>query len=182
MRRGVSAVGFTFSGGRVSGVVTDAGRPVAAGLVVDAMGRGSRLPRLLGAPVAEESADSGFLYYTRFFRGDAPPEPRGPRLMALGSLSLLTLPGDNGTWSVTLYTSAGDRPLKRLRHPDAWSAVVRACPLQAHWLDGMPVTGVMPMGGVTDRRRDAAPAPGVAALGDACASRTRRSAAGWHSD
>ena len=43
--------------------------------------------------------------------------------------------GDNGTWSLTVYIAAGDRPLKRLRHADRWTAVVRACPLHAHLLE-----------------------------------------------
>ena len=50
---------------------TDSGERLAADLVVDAMGRRSALPELLGpaGPVREEAEDSGFLYYTRFFRG-----------------------------------------------------------------------------------------------------------------
>jgi glycine/D-amino acid oxidase-like deaminating enzyme len=47
-------------------------------------------------PPHEEAEDSGFVYYTRFFRGPALPEPRRPRLAAVGSFSILTLPGDNG--------------------------------------------------------------------------------------
>ena len=54
---------------------------------------------------------------------------------------------------MTLYGSAGDAPVKRLRHPGAWTAVMRASPLHAHWLDGDPMTGILPMGGVLDRRR-----------------------------
>ena len=82
------------------------------------MGRGSSLPRLLAAaggdPVHEEAEDTGFLYYTRYFRGEV-PKPRGPINTPVGTFSILTLPGDNGTWSVTLYASAGDQPLKALR-------------------------------------------------------------------
>ena len=66
---------------------------------------------------------------------------------------MLTLTGDSGTWSVTLYAAAADRPLKRLRHADAFTAVVRALPRHAHWLEGEPLTGVLPMGGVIDRLR-----------------------------
>jgi flavin-dependent dehydrogenase len=51
---------------------------------------------------------------------------------------------------------------------------VRACPRHAHWLDGEPVTPVMPMGGILDRLRSlngngAGPALGVLSLGDAWA-------------
>ena len=83
---------------------------------------------------------------------------------------MLTLTGDSDTWSVTLYAAAADRPLKRLRHADAFTAVVRALPRHAHWLEGEPLTGVLPMGGVIDRIRPAAPrTPGVLSVGDAWA-------------
>ena len=87
---------------------------------------------------------------------------------------MLTIPADAGTWSVTIYAASGDRPLKRLRDPDRWTALVRSCPLHAHWLDGEPLTPVMPMGGVVDRYRryggngTTAPA-GVVSVGDAWA-------------
>lgn len=188
VRRGVAvaALAARRSGGRlhVTGVREEGGRMLPADLVVDAMGRRSKLPGLLadagGDPVYEEAEDSGFLYYTRFFRAadGRLPAPRAPLLSHLGSFSLLTLPADAGTWSVTLYAASGDRPLKRVRDPERWTAVVRSCPLHAHWLDGEPLTPVMPMGGVVDRYRryagngngsgTAAPA-GVASVGDAWA-------------
>lgn len=51
---------------------------------------------------------------------------------------------------------------------------MQACPLQAHWLDGTPLTGVLAMAGITDRYRrfvigDQPVATGFAALGDAWA-------------
>jgi len=182
IRRGidVTALETRRADGRVlvTAVRTDAGERLAADLVIDAMGRGSALPKLLAAaggdPVHEESEDTGFLYYTRFFRGEV-PKPRGPINTAIGSFSILTLPGDNGTWSITLYASAGDQPLKVLRDPVKWTALVRACPRHAHWLDGgEPITPVMAMGGVVDRVRSlngngAGPALGVLSLGDAWA-------------
>jgi flavin-dependent dehydrogenase len=72
---------------------------------------------------------------------------------------------------VTLYAAAGDRPLKALRHEAAFTAAVRACPLHAHWLDGEPISGVLAMGGVLDRRRriDPSAVSGLALLGDAWA-------------
>jgi 2-polyprenyl-6-methoxyphenol hydroxylase-like FAD-dependent oxidoreductase len=128
-------------------------------LVVDAMGRSSPLPRWLqdggAAPTFEESEDSGFAYYTRFFRSrdGAVPELRTNLLTPVGSFSILTLPGDRGTWSVTLYAAAGDAPLKAFRRQDRWEAVVAACPLHAHWLDGEPISDMTIMAGVLDRRR-----------------------------
>src|SRR5439155_17433468 len=71
----------------------------------------------------------------------------------IGSFSIITVPSDRDTWSVTVYAAAGDRPLTRLKDPERWTAVVASCPLHAHWLDGEPISGVLPMGGVLDRFR-----------------------------
>lgn len=162
----------------VDGVRLDSGETVHGDLVVDAMGRRSQLPRWLGdadiGPVQEESEDSGFIYYGRYFRSPdgTTPQPFGPLLAPLGSFSILTLPSDNGTWAVTLVTSSGDRVLKRMRDPDLWTAVVKACPLHAHWLEGEPIGELEAMGGVLDRYRrpvaDGRPLlTGIALLGDA---------------
>ncbi len=171
VRRGVAVAAIetrTVDRLHVTGVRTEAGERLAADLVIDAMGRRSALPKLLDAEVHEEAEDCGFLYYTRFFRGDL-PEVRGAPLTALGSFSVLALPGDAGTWSVTLFASARDQALKRLREPSRWTALVRACPQHAHWLDGEPITGVMAMGGVIDRYRAPAPVAGLLSVGDAWA-------------
>jgi 2-polyprenyl-6-methoxyphenol hydroxylase-like FAD-dependent oxidoreductase len=178
VRRGTAAAALLTRGmngsSHVTGVRTDAGEELYADLVVDAMGRGSRLPRLLAdaglEPSAEQPVGARFVYYTRYFRGDDQPELRAARLSPVGSFSIVTLNGDNDTWSVTLFAAAGDRPLKRLRDVDAWTRVVRACPRQAHWLDGEPITGVLPMAGVMDRHRTPAPpATGVVSVADAWA-------------
>jgi 2-polyprenyl-6-methoxyphenol hydroxylase-like FAD-dependent oxidoreductase len=169
------------SGVQVTGVRTDAGESIGADLVVDAMGRRSQLPRWLrdlgAGPIHEEAEDCGFVYYTQFFRvadGGRPELRTSTLLTPLGSLSILTLPGDRETWSVTLYISGRDRPLKALKDVQRWTAVVSACPLHAHWLDGEPITDVLPMGGVIDRYRrlnaDGRPVlTGVALVGDAWA-------------
>ncbi len=164
----------------VTGVRTDSGEKLCADLVVDAMGRRSQLPRWLSEagvrPAHEEGEDPGFIYYTRFFRSaeGATPQYRAPLLTPLGTFSLLTLPADNHTWSVTLFISRGDQPLKRLRDSDRWTSVVSACPLHAHWLKGEPITGVLAMGGIIDRYRrllvDGRPVvTGVAPVADAWA-------------
>jgi hypothetical protein len=54
---------------------------------------------------------------------------------------------------VTIFVSSGDQPLKSLRHPDRWAAAVAACPLHAHWLDGIPISDVVAMAGILDRYR-----------------------------
>jgi 2-polyprenyl-6-methoxyphenol hydroxylase-like FAD-dependent oxidoreductase len=181
IRRGVSVADLVVVARNgtphVTGVRTDLGEQLDADLIIDAMGRRSPLPRWLEAagtrPVQEESEDSGFIYYSRYFRAASAdiPQYRAPLLMPIGTFSLLTLPSDNDTWSVTVYTSAGDRPLKRLREIATWTAVVRACPLHAHWLEGEPISDMVAMGGILDRYRrllvDGKPvATGVALLGD----------------
>jgi 2-polyprenyl-6-methoxyphenol hydroxylase-like FAD-dependent oxidoreductase len=95
-------------------------------------------------------------------------------LVAIGSISILIIPADNDTWSVTVFGSARDRPLTRLRDVERWTAVVAACPLQAHWLEGEAITGILPMAGVLDRYRrlvvDGRPVlTGVALVADAWA-------------
>jgi 2-polyprenyl-6-methoxyphenol hydroxylase-like FAD-dependent oxidoreductase len=161
----------------VTGVHTSDGEELAADLVIDAMGRRSGLPGWLAGlgaqPLAEEAEDSGFSYYTRYFRsadGTAPQFITG-LLTPFGSFSLLTLPGDAGTWSVTVYISSRDQALKEVRHPEKWRAVVAACPLHAHLLDGEPVSDVLAMSGIVDRHRRAVVAgtpvlTGLLAVGD----------------
>ena len=161
----------------ITGVKSRTGEELRADLVVDAMGRqspsGAWLSAVGARPPYEEQEDSGFAYYTRYFEG-TPPTRMAPTVSALGTMSILTLPGDNGTWSVTIFVASGDQPLKQLRHEDVWTAVIRACPLHAHWLDGTPITGVLAMSGVVDRYRrfvvDGSPiATGFVAVADAWA-------------
>jgi len=162
MHRGVRVAqlltGTTASAGtpHVAGVKTVDGEELLADLVVDATGRQSCSPQWLAAvgarPPYEEQADCGFAYYTRYFKGTQ-PQRVGPTLTPLESISLLTLHGDNDTWSVTIFAASGDQPLKNLRHEEHWTNIVRACPLHAHWLNGQPITPVLPMSGVVDRYR-----------------------------
>ena len=164
----------------VVGVVTDTGERIDADLVVDAGGRRSALPDWLEAigarrPV-EEADDCGFVYYGRHFRsadGTLPPM-FGPPLQPYDSVTWLTLPADNGTWSVTLIASAKDAVMRRARDVDTWERIVRAYPLIAHWVDAEPITGVDVIAKIEDRVRhftvDGEPvATGVAAVGDAWA-------------
>jgi 2-polyprenyl-6-methoxyphenol hydroxylase-like FAD-dependent oxidoreductase len=143
----------------VTGVRTSDGEELAADLVIDAMGRRSGLPGWLAGlgarPLAEEAEDSGFAYYTRYFRSatGTPPQFITGLLTPFESFSLLTLPGDAGTWSVTVYISSRDQALKEVRHTEKWRAVVAACPLHAHLLDGEPVSEILAMSGVVDRHR-----------------------------
>ena len=187
VRRGVVATGLltgaSAGGGtpHINGVRLASGEELRGDLVVDAMGRRSSLPGWLadvGAqPLHEEAEDSGFTYYTRFFRARSHgrPEPRAALLTPVGSFSILTLPADRDTWSVTLFISSRDQPLKGLRHVDRWTSVAERCPEHAHWLDGEPITDVLPMSGIIDRYRRLAVgggdavATGVALVADAWA-------------
>jgi 2-polyprenyl-6-methoxyphenol hydroxylase-like FAD-dependent oxidoreductase len=181
IRRGVHVAGLKTSGTgvpHVAGVRTTGGEDLEADLVVDAMGRRSRLAEWLtdagASPPYVESEDCGFVYNTRYFTGPKPPAFLAPPITAMGTVSLLTLPGDNNTWSVTVWAASGDAALRGLRDPDRFMAVVRACPLHAHWVDGEPITDVLVTAGVVDRYRrlvvDGRPvATGLVAVGDAWA-------------
>jgi 2-polyprenyl-6-methoxyphenol hydroxylase-like FAD-dependent oxidoreductase len=162
----------------VTGVRTSAGQELRADLVVDATGRQTKLARWLadigGQPPYLESEDSGFVYYTRYFAGPQRPVQRGPIAAPYGTFSVLTLPGDNGTWSVTIWTASADKALRPLRDTGRFMAVAGACPLQAHWLDGEPITGVLVMAGILDQYRrfvvgGQPVATGVLAVGDSWA-------------
>ena len=67
----------------------------------------------------EQSEDSGFIYYQRMFRSSdqSLPKPMAPINSPLGTISLLTLPADNGTWAVVIATAgyrAADDPAANL--------------------------------------------------------------------
>ncbi|MBB3086532.1 FAD-dependent oxidoreductase [Geodermatophilus sabuli] len=163
LRRGVRATGLVAGPSavpgvpQVAGVRTGDGEVLPADLVVDAMGRrtpsGDWLAELGARQPVLEREDSGFVYYTRYLAGPERPRRIGPALVPLGSISVLTLPGDNDTWSVTVFGPTRDAPLKALRDPATFTRVVAACPLQAHWLDGRPITDVLAMAGVLDCHR-----------------------------
>ncbi len=165
----------------VIGVRTEGGDELPADIVVDAGGRRSKLPSLLAgigarAPIQEEE-DCGFVYYGRHFKsGDGSvPAMFGPLLMPYESLSILTLPADNGTWGVGLVVSAKDAALRGLKDVDTWTRTIKGYPLAAHWLDGEPIDdGVAIMAKIEDRHRtfviDGEPvATGVLPLADSWA-------------
>ena len=104
-------------------------------------GRRSALPSWLEAIDArqpiEERDDSGFVYYGRHFRsadGSVPP-CKNKILTHHDSLSILTLPADNGTWGVGFVTSASDKELRRCAIPRRERALAEY-PMAAHWMDG----------------------------------------------
>ena len=187
IRRSVGVVGLLTgdqtAGGvpHVVGVRTDAGEDMRADLVVDAAGRRSALPTWLtdvGArPPVEERADCGFVYYGRHFRsGDGSvPMAFGPLLQDYGTVSVLTLPADNGTWGIGIIASAKDKAMRSLKNLGLWTNVIKSMPLVAHWLDGDPLDDqIAVMAKIEDRHRtfvlDGQPiATGVVALADSWA-------------
>ena len=164
IRRGVGVCGLLTTSGpdgivHVTGVRTDGGEELAADLVVDAGGRRSSMPewlRTAGSPGPDEMIeDCGFVYYGRHFRsadGSIPPA-FGGLLQPYGSISVLTLPADNGTWGVGVITSSKDAALRALKDIETWEKVVSAFPLVAHWIDAEPITDVAVMAKIEDRQR-----------------------------
>ena len=165
----------------VVGVVTESGDELRADVVVDCGGRRSSLPAMLEAigarPPVEEREECGFVYYGRHFRSSDGTTPVifGPLLMQQDSMSILTLPADNGTWGVGLIASAKDAALRGLADVEVWERVLLGYPLAAHWLEGQPIDeGVAIMAKIEDRHRafvvDGQPvATGVLALADSWA-------------
>ncbi|MCP1837119.1 2-polyprenyl-6-methoxyphenol hydroxylase-like FAD-dependent oxidoreductase [Bradyrhizobium sp. USDA 4524] len=184
IRRGAKVRELTTGASAVSGVPhvvgvrTSSGEEIRADLVIDAMGRRSpacdwMISAGAHSPI-EQAEDSNFAYFTRYFSGQRRPRRMGRALTPMGLFSILTLDGDNDTWSVTLYTSSKNKAMRALRDTTTFHRVVSACPRHAHWLDGEPITPVLLMAGVIDRYRrfviDGQPViTGFAAVGDAWA-------------
>jgi 2-polyprenyl-6-methoxyphenol hydroxylase-like FAD-dependent oxidoreductase len=187
IRRGVAVEGLvtgtpTAPGTpHVIGVRTVDGGELRADLVVDALGRRSPMTSWLEAVDArqpvEEREDCGFVYYGRYFRSadGSVPGMIAPLLQDYETVSILTLPADNGTWGVGFTVSARDKALRELKDPATWQRAIAKFPLAAHWADGEPIDeGVAVMAGIEDRHRDFCPdgvpvATGVVSVGDAWA-------------
>ncbi len=185
IRRGVGVSGVLTTAGpdgivHVTGVRTDDGTDIDADLVIDAGGRRSSMAGWLrdaGSPGPKEMIeDSGFVYYGRHYRssdGSIPPA-FGGLLQHYGSVSVLTLPADNGTWGVGVVASSKDAAMRSLTETDCWEKVVRSFPMVAHWTDAESITDIKVMAKIEDRQRtyvvDGTPvATGVLPLADAWA-------------
>jgi 2-polyprenyl-6-methoxyphenol hydroxylase-like FAD-dependent oxidoreductase len=185
IRRGVAVAGVLTTTGsdgtvHVTGVRTENGEEITADLVVDAGGRRSSMASWLrdaGSPGPDEMLeDSGFVYYGRHYRsadGSIPPA-FGGLVQHYGSVSILTLPADNGTWGVGVVTGSKDAALRGMLAVECWENVVRSFPMVAHWIDAEPITDIKLMAKIEDRHRtyvvDGVPvATGVIPLADAWA-------------
>jgi 2-polyprenyl-6-methoxyphenol hydroxylase-like FAD-dependent oxidoreductase len=160
----------------VVGVKTKSGDRIFADVVVDVAGRRSPVANLIealgGRRPAERVEDVGFVYNTRYYQGPSLPEVRADLLAAVGSISVLTMPGDRGFWSVTLYHSPADKAMRKVRDPEVFDRVVRALPLHAQWAEGKGSSEVLSMASTANTTRsfvvDGVPcATGVVPVGDA---------------
>jgi 2-polyprenyl-6-methoxyphenol hydroxylase-like FAD-dependent oxidoreductase len=160
----------------ITGVLTESGETIVAKVVVDAAGRRSPLAGMIqaagGRQPREDAFEAGFVYNTQYYRGESLPEARDDLLSAIGSISVLTLPGDHGWWSVTLYHSPKDKLMRKVRDPLVFERVVRALPNHAHWADGTPQGSCFSMASTANTTRqfvvDGVPsATGLVPVGDA---------------
>jgi 2-polyprenyl-6-methoxyphenol hydroxylase-like FAD-dependent oxidoreductase len=185
VRRGVVVRALAPGSGRPAGVphvtaaVLATGERIPADLVVDCSGRRSTVPAMLEAMGAtrpvDELGDPGFVYYCRHFHGAELPALLGPPLQHYDSLSFVTIPGDNHTWSVGVMSTTSDTWMRQAGDPQVWSRILRSYPLLAHWIDAEATTDVQVMARTPDRITrylvDGRPvATGIVAIGDAAAS------------
>ncbi|MEU7101716.1 pyridine nucleotide-disulfide oxidoreductase [Streptomyces longwoodensis] len=124
LRQGTTALALEGDAARVTGVRVRAGdeeHVLAADLVVDASGRGSRAPRwlaALGLPgVTEREVDAGVVYATRLYRA-----PGATRHLAFPIVNVqanpakapgrggIVLPVEDDRWIVTLAGTRGGEP------------------------------------------------------------------------
>ena len=151
----------------------DDGTTLDADVVVDASGRRSPLPRLLGdlgVELAEQVEDTGIVYFSRFFAlrdGADYPEQLGPIGGDLDYLKFGVFRGDDRTFSITLAARTDDEQLRRaLLDPDRFLAVAARHPRHRRPRRGQeraePITGVHVMASLLNRRRWFVDADGAA--------------------
>jgi 2-polyprenyl-6-methoxyphenol hydroxylase-like FAD-dependent oxidoreductase len=182
VRRGVGVAGLVSAPERggtphVKGVVTEAGEKIGADLTVAAGGRRAVLGEWLTAidarPILHEQEDSGFVYYGRHIRSrDGSMITRVPSYVHYGAISLLLLPGDDGTAGVGIIGWSGDHEIRDLRRQSAWDAVVAQLPEGEAILDAEAISPQSYMGALEDRWCRLSPdgepvATGVVAVSDA---------------
>lgn len=170
---------------RVRGVVLYEGEEVTGDLIVDCLGRTTKVPAWLAdeglMPPSQCSSNCGLVYYSQHFRwrdGVEMPSyasPLGGPRGDLGYLAFAVFVGDNRTFSLCIMTAPNDRDLRAVRRSDAFLRIAERLPSVGPWVDpacAQPITPVLPMGRVHNvlRRyvRDGQPvAPGLWPVGDA---------------
>jgi 2-polyprenyl-6-methoxyphenol hydroxylase-like FAD-dependent oxidoreductase len=165
----------------IDGVRLVDGTEIAAALVVDASGRRSTVPALLGqlgVDIDEQVHESGLMYLSRWYRVPSDIEvPLDEKLGGdLGHLKFLAVPGDGRTLSITLAVRVADTELRAcLSDPEGFERAVRMLEGPSRFFAGGPLEpmgGIRPMAGLLNRTRrfvdaDGAPAVlGLHAVGD----------------
>ena len=136
--------------------------------MIDASGRGSRLPDWLearGLNAPEDSETCAILYYTRFYRLlDGCSEPSRGEDAANGDLGYLkfgVFPADAGTFSITLAVPEVEENLRTaVVRPDVFHGICSQLPGVARWIEperAEAVSKVHAMGDLTSRWREMAP-------------------------
>ena len=153
----------------------------AFALVVDASGRRSTVPALLGqlgVDIDEQIHESGLMYLSRWYRVPSDVEvPLDEKLGGdLGHLKFLAVPGDGRTLSITLAVRVADTELRAcLSDPEGFERAVRMLEGPSRFFAAgplEPIGGICPIAGLPNRTRrylDADGAPlvlGLHAVGD----------------
>ena len=146
---------------RVTGLGIATGDVVRADLVIDAAGRRSPVTGWLaaaGLPQPEIVDTCNVSYYGRHFRIRAGERPR----LNSGFADIHEFPchlqfmflGDNETAMMAICVESGDPLLKRVRHEDAYHAVLAANEAFRPWLDLLePATPTFVLGALNNRMR-----------------------------
>jgi 2-polyprenyl-6-methoxyphenol hydroxylase-like FAD-dependent oxidoreductase len=172
--------GVTRVTGNVDAVRIDGGRVVGAGiggwtlaadLVIDAAGRGSRFGAELRP--APDRCETGMAYASRLyqFHRDADRGPLGNGVLIFGALgyAVLIFAADAGTFTVLLVRAAHDRELAQVRDPRAFDAALQLLPAVREITDPLrsrPIGPVRAGSGLVNQYRPQAAVPGMLAIGD----------------
>lgn len=166
----------------ITGIELDDGTALDADVVVLATGRRGAVPAWLanvGVDVAEEVHESGLVYLSRWYRrpGGFAVSGEAKAGGAHGFLKYLAIPGDGDIASITLALRTTDTEMRALLSDaerfDAAAGMYEGARALFDQGDVEPVTDVLPMGGLINRRRrflepDGTPvALGLHAVGDA---------------
>ncbi|WP_326653820.1 MULTISPECIES: FAD-dependent oxidoreductase [unclassified Streptomyces] len=156
------------SSARVTGVrvrTSEGGeRVLAADLVVDCSGRGTRAPELLRAlgvgAAREDQVDAGLVYASRLFRAPRGTAAEFPIVNVQSNAreqrpgqAAIVLPVEDGRWLVTLSGTRGGQPTKAADAFEAFARGVRH-PIVGELISrAEPLSDVVTFGNTANRRR-----------------------------